>query len=181
MYSRQACEIPETSLFSLLPSEESSQAKPCSVPFWDLLQTGVHGTVKFPLPLKHMLFSLFPGHDGGVGSGSAAWSLPAPIRPDFPRQSLSVPREPDSGGGLSSRWVKRSICGVLAATVHLEQGTEPRLAHHTKPAAGHSLLNSADEAKEGIPSAFPPSVSLLYSVLIFLTFDLSQFLFLFNF
>ncbi|XP_077951726.1 intermembrane lipid transfer protein VPS13B isoform X2 [Gasterosteus aculeatus] len=129
----QACEIPETSLFSLLPSEESSQAKPCSVPFWDLLQTGVHGTVKFPLPLKHMLFSLFPGHDGGVGSGSAAWSLPAPIRPDFPRQSLSVPREPDSGGGLSSRGIVLTYQEHLGVTyIILNEDPCPRMLIHNK-------------------------------------------------
>lgn len=115
--SPQACEIPETAVFSLAPPEESSLAKPCSVPCWDLLQTSVQGKVEFPLPLRHMLFSLFPRPDSGVGS--APWSLPAPIRPDFPRQSLSVPGDPDSGGGLSSRWVKQSICGLLAVTVHL--------------------------------------------------------------
>lgn len=103
MSSPQACEIPETAVFSMAPSEDSSLAKPRSVPCWDLVQTSVPGKVEYPLPLRHMLFSLFPRPDAGVGS--AAWSLPAPIRPDFPRQSLSIPGEPDSGTGLSSRWV----------------------------------------------------------------------------
>lgn len=100
----QACEIPDTVIFSLAPSEESSLSKPCSVPYWDLIQSSVHGKVELPLPLKHMLFSLFPRPESAV----SAWSLPAPIRPDFPRQSLSVPEEQDSGGGLRSRWVKQS-------------------------------------------------------------------------
>lgn len=137
--SHQACEIPDTAVFSLAPSEESSVAKPCSVPCWDLLQNSVQGMVEFPVSLRQMLFSLFPRPDNGVGS--AEWSIPAPIRPDFPRQSLSVPEEADSGGGLSSRWVKQSICGLLAVTVHLELGTEPRLAHDMKrggTVAGHS-------------------------------------------
>uniref|UniRef100_A0A3Q1ES67 Vacuolar protein sorting 13 homolog B n=1 Tax=Acanthochromis polyacanthus TaxID=80966 RepID=A0A3Q1ES67_9TELE len=85
----------QTTVFTLPPSEESSLAKPCSVPCWDILQNSVQGKVEFPLPLRHMLFSLFPRPDAGVGS--AAWSLPAPIRADFPRQSLSVPGEPNSG------------------------------------------------------------------------------------
>ncbi len=118
--SPQACEIPETAVFSLAPSEESARAKPCSVPCWDLLQTSVEGKMEFPLPLRHMLFSLFPRPD--VGVGSSAWSLPAPIRADFPRQSLSVPGEPDSGGGLSSRWVKQSICGLLACDSQFRTG-----------------------------------------------------------
>uniref|UniRef100_A0AAQ4R4U8 Vacuolar protein sorting 13 homolog B n=1 Tax=Gasterosteus aculeatus aculeatus TaxID=481459 RepID=A0AAQ4R4U8_GASAC len=107
--------------------QQCSDAKPCSVPFWDLLQTGVHGTVKFPLPLKHMLFSLFPGHDGGVGSGSAAWSLPAPIRPDFPRQSLSVPREPDSGGIVLTYQEHLGVTYII-----LNEDPCPRMLIHNK-------------------------------------------------
>lgn len=140
-------------MFSLTPSEESSLAKPCSVPYWDLLQTSVQGKVELPLPLRHMLFSLFPRPNGTV----AAWSLPAPIRPDLPRHSLSVPVEPESGGGLSSRWVKQSIFNLLAVILHLEQGTKLLLAQDIKPGctvAGHNLLNIADEVKVEMPSTF---------------------------
>ncbi|XP_032375136.1 vacuolar protein sorting-associated protein 13B isoform X2 [Etheostoma spectabile] len=126
----QACEIPETALFSLAPTDESSLAKPCSVPCWDLLQTSVQDT-GFPLPLRHMLFSLFPRHDGGVGS--ASWSLPAPIRPDFPRQSLSVPGEPDSGGGLSSRVIVLTYQEHLGVTyITLNEDPCPRMLIHNK-------------------------------------------------
>uniref|UniRef100_A0A8C7Y913 Vacuolar protein sorting 13 homolog B n=1 Tax=Oryzias sinensis TaxID=183150 RepID=A0A8C7Y913_9TELE len=59
--------------------------------------------VGFPLPLRHMLLSFPPGLD--VTVGSTAWSLPAPVRPDFPRQSVSVPVDQDCQGGLCSRWV----------------------------------------------------------------------------
>lgn len=147
-------------MFSLAPSEELSLAKPSSVPYWDLLHTSVQGKVEMPLPLKHMLFSLSPGPEGAV----TPWSLPAPIRPDFPRQSLSLPGDPDSVGGLSSRWVKQSMCGSLAVTVHLEQGTELRLAQDVRrggAVAGHSLLNNADEAKGEKSSTFPLSVAPL--------------------
>lgn len=126
----QACEIPEASTFSLAPSEDSSRARPGSVPCWDLLQTRVQGKVAYPLPVRHMLFSLFPRPHAHLGT--TAWSLPAPIRPDFPRQSLSVPGEPTSGVGLSSRWVKWSICWLLAVTSRLEQGFESQLAQAMK-------------------------------------------------
>uniref|UniRef100_A0A8D3AJI2 Vacuolar protein sorting 13 homolog B n=1 Tax=Scophthalmus maximus TaxID=52904 RepID=A0A8D3AJI2_SCOMX len=92
-HSPRRLTIPETATFSLAPSEQSSPAKPSSVPCWDLLQTSVQGKVEHPLPLRYMLFSAFPRPD--AGGGSAAWSLPAPVRPDFPRQSLSVPGEPN--------------------------------------------------------------------------------------
>ncbi|KAI3361490.1 hypothetical protein L3Q82_013637 [Scortum barcoo] len=127
----QACEIPETAVFSLAPSEEPSLAKPCSVPCWDLLQTSVQGKVEFPLPLRYMLFSLFPRADGGVGS--AAWSLPAPIRPDFPRQSLSVPGEPDSGGGLISRGIVMTYQEHLGVTyIILNEDPCPRMLIHNQ-------------------------------------------------
>ncbi|XP_023127243.2 intermembrane lipid transfer protein VPS13B isoform X4 [Amphiprion ocellaris] len=127
----QACEIPETTVFTLPPSEESSVAKPCSVPCWDVLQNSVQGKVEFPLPLRHMLFSLFPRPDAGVGS--AAWSLPAPIRADFPRQSLSVPGEPDSGGGLSSRAIVLTYQEHLGVTyITLNEDPCPRMLIHNK-------------------------------------------------
>ncbi|XP_030013589.1 vacuolar protein sorting-associated protein 13B isoform X3 [Sphaeramia orbicularis] len=127
----QACQIPETAVFTLAPSDHSSLARPCSVPCWDLLQTSVQGKVEFPLPLKHMLFSLFPKPE--VGVGSAAWSLPAPVRPDFPRQSLSVPGEPDSWGGLSSRAIVLTYQEHLGVTyITLNEDPHPRMLIHNK-------------------------------------------------
>uniref|UniRef100_A0A3Q1CBY2 Vacuolar protein sorting 13 homolog B n=1 Tax=Amphiprion ocellaris TaxID=80972 RepID=A0A3Q1CBY2_AMPOC len=121
----------QTTVFTLPPSEESSVAKPCSVPCWDVLQNSVQGKVEFPLPLRHMLFSLFPRPDAGVGS--AAWSLPAPIRADFPRQSLSVPGEPDSGGGLSSRAIVLTYQEHLGVTyITLNEDPCPRMLIHNK-------------------------------------------------
>uniref|UniRef100_A0A3B5AH31 Vacuolar protein sorting 13 homolog B n=1 Tax=Stegastes partitus TaxID=144197 RepID=A0A3B5AH31_9TELE len=120
----------QTTVFTLPPSEESSLAKPCSVPCWDVLQS-VQGKVEFPLPLRHMLFSLFPRPDAGVGA--AAWSLPAPIRADFPRQSLSVPGEPDSGGGLSSRAIVLTYQEHLGVTyITLNEDPCPRMLIHNK-------------------------------------------------
>ncbi|XP_074538884.1 intermembrane lipid transfer protein VPS13B isoform X2 [Halichoeres trimaculatus] len=127
----QACEIPETAVFSIAPSESSSPAKPCSVPYWDLLQTSVPGKVDFPLPLRHMLFSLFPRPD--VGVGSSAWSLPAPIRADFLRQSLSVPGEPNSGGGPSSRGIILTYQEHLGVTyIILNEDPSPRMLIHNR-------------------------------------------------
>lgn len=136
-------------MFTLPPSDEPAQAKPCSVPCWDLLQTSVQGKVEFPLPLRHMFFSLFSKSDTGVGT--TAWSIPTPLRPDLPRQSLSIPVDQDPGGGLCSRWVKHSVCALLAVTVHLKQGNKPWLPH----AASYTLLNTGDEARREILSKFP--------------------------
>uniref|UniRef100_A0AAQ5ZM51 Vacuolar protein sorting 13 homolog B n=1 Tax=Amphiprion ocellaris TaxID=80972 RepID=A0AAQ5ZM51_AMPOC len=74
---------------------------------------------------EHMLFSLFPRPDAGVGS--AAWSLPAPIRADFPRQSLSVPGEPDSGAIVLTY---QEHLGVTYIT--LNEDPCPRMLIHNK-------------------------------------------------
>lgn len=103
--SLQTCDIPETAAFTLAPSQASSLPKPCSVPRWDLLQSLDRGKAEFPLPLRHMLFSALSKPD----ARPTAWSLPAPVRPDFPRQSVCVPVEADPVGGLSSRWGNRCL------------------------------------------------------------------------
>ncbi|XP_028983860.1 intermembrane lipid transfer protein VPS13B-like isoform X3 [Betta splendens] len=117
------CEIPETAVLSLAPCEDSSLDKQCSVPYWDCVQTSNPEKVEFPLPVRHMLFSF----------GSAEWSLPAPVRLDFPRQSLSVPGAPDSGGGLSSRAIVLTHQEHLGVTyITLNEDPCPRMLIHNK-------------------------------------------------
>ncbi|KAM3873112.1 intermembrane lipid transfer protein VPS13B [Diretmus argenteus] len=128
----QPCDIPDTAALILPPSEEESPARPCSMPCWDLLQTSVHGEVETPLPLRHMLFSLFPKPDTGAGS-AAAWSLPIPVRPDFPRLSVSVPGEPGPGHGLSSRALVLTYQEHLGVTyITLNEDPCPRMLIQNK-------------------------------------------------
>uniref|UniRef100_A0A8K9WXE2 Vacuolar protein sorting 13 homolog B n=1 Tax=Oncorhynchus mykiss TaxID=8022 RepID=A0A8K9WXE2_ONCMY len=76
----------------LAPAGEDTPSTPVSVACWDLLRK--EGEIpQFPLPSRHMMFSSLPTTDLGPVAGSESWSLPAPIRPDFPRQSVAVPRE----------------------------------------------------------------------------------------
>uniref|UniRef100_A0A3P9JC91 Vacuolar protein sorting 13 homolog B n=1 Tax=Oryzias latipes TaxID=8090 RepID=A0A3P9JC91_ORYLA len=122
----QVCEVEVGDMFPLPPSEASSQAKPCSVPYWNLLQTSDQGKVGFPLPLRHMLLSFLPGLD--VTVGSTAWSLPAPVRPDFPRQSVSVPVDQDCQGGLCSRAIVFTYQEHLGVTyITLNEDPCPRM------------------------------------------------------
>ncbi|XP_034029740.1 LOW QUALITY PROTEIN: vacuolar protein sorting-associated protein 13B-like [Thalassophryne amazonica] len=126
----QACQIPDTAAFSLPPSD-GPMGRPCSVPCWDILQPSIQGKVEFPMALRHMLFSVSPGPD--ASDGSPAWSLPAPIRPDFPRQSVSVPKEPGSGGGPSSRALVLTNQEHFGVTyVSLNEDPCPRMLIHNK-------------------------------------------------
>lgn len=127
-------------MFTFPPSDKSSPAKPCSVPYWDLLHAGVQEKVEFPLPLRHMLLSLFPKPDA---AGSTEWSLPTPVQPDFLRQSVSVPEDQDSGGGLRSRWVRQTDDGLMAVTARLKQGTKHWLPLVIKQKS--TVSNPADE------------------------------------
>uniref|UniRef100_A0A3Q2QZ54 Vacuolar protein sorting 13 homolog B n=1 Tax=Fundulus heteroclitus TaxID=8078 RepID=A0A3Q2QZ54_FUNHE len=141
----QVCELPESTVFSLPPSEESSVATPCSVPCWDLLDTSDQGKVEFPLPLRHMLFSLFSRPDAGVGT--TAWSIPAPIRPDLPRQSLSIPVDADSGGGLCSRAVVLTYQEHLGVTyITLNEDPCPRMLIENKCPVPLLLKENVKEA-----------------------------------
>ncbi|XP_028325510.1 vacuolar protein sorting-associated protein 13B isoform X2 [Gouania willdenowi] len=127
----QACVIPETTVLTLPPAGDSSAIKSCAVPCWDLFQTDGQGKQLFPLPVRYLLFSSFPNPDAGVGS--AMWTLPAPIRPDFPRQSLSVPKEPDSDGSLSSRAIVLTYQEHLGVTyIILNDDPCPRMIIHNK-------------------------------------------------
>ncbi|XP_077382325.1 intermembrane lipid transfer protein VPS13B isoform X2 [Festucalex cinctus] len=129
----QACDIPETTTFNLAPSQPSSQSKPCSLPCWDHLQTSNQGKVEFPLPVKCLLFSSLSRPD--AKHGSTAWSLPVPVRPDFLRQSVSVPGETSSGGGPISRTIVLTYqehLGVTYITLN-EDPCPPMLVHNKCP------------------------------------------------
>ncbi|XP_049585798.1 intermembrane lipid transfer protein VPS13B isoform X1 [Syngnathus scovelli] len=129
----QACDIPETTSFNLAPSEPSSQTKPCSLPCWDHLHTSIEGKMDFPLPVKCMLFSSLSRPD--ARHESTAWSLPALIRPDFLRQSVSVPGETSSGGGPISRAIVLTYqehLGVTYMTLN-EDPCPPMLVHNKCP------------------------------------------------
>ncbi|XP_051922637.1 intermembrane lipid transfer protein VPS13B-like isoform X3 [Hippocampus zosterae] len=129
----QACDVPETTVFNLAPSEPSSPSKPCSLPCWDHLQNSNQGKMEFPLPVKCMLFSSLSRPD--ARHGPTAWSLPALIRPDFLRQSVSVPGETSSGGGLISRAIVLTYqehLGVTYITLN-EDPCPPMLVHNNCP------------------------------------------------
>ncbi|XP_062394523.1 intermembrane lipid transfer protein VPS13B-like isoform X2 [Sardina pilchardus] len=87
---------PEAAVFILAPARSSGQPRRCAVPCWDLLREGPLAEVESPLPTKHMLLSA-----SGPAGAAASWSLPVPVRPDFPRQSVAVPDQPREG--LNSR------------------------------------------------------------------------------
>lgn len=67
----------------------------CAVPCWDVLRDG-QTAEDVQLSSKQLLLSL----EGAV----AQWSPPAPVRTDFPRQSVPVPVEPDADWPFNTRY-----------------------------------------------------------------------------
>ncbi|XP_036393864.1 vacuolar protein sorting-associated protein 13B-like isoform X1 [Megalops cyprinoides] len=125
----QPYDPPDTTVFALPPGGTQAAPQPVSVPCWDLLREGTPAEAEAPLPLRHMLFSSAPGAESGGG----AWSLPAPIRPDFPRQSVAVPTGPCPHTGLLTRPLVLTYQEHMGVTyVTLNEDPCPRMLIHNK-------------------------------------------------
>ncbi|XP_051791807.1 intermembrane lipid transfer protein VPS13B-like isoform X3 [Erpetoichthys calabaricus] len=105
---------PDISVFPLSPDGSQVPSQPSSVPCWDLLSDTSQCDVEAPLLRKHMLLSFSAAsRAAGTGGLSDCWSLPAPIRQDFPRQSVAVPIQPC----MESEFCTRAI--ILTKQEHL--------------------------------------------------------------
>ncbi|KAK6325959.1 hypothetical protein J4Q44_G00016030 [Coregonus suidteri] len=146
----QACSLPETAVFSLAPAGEKTPSRPVSVACWDLLRKGVQGEWETPqstLPTRHMLFSCLPTPDPGPVAGPGSWSLPAPIRPDFPRQSVAVPGEICSSSGLSTRALVMTYQEHLGITyVTLNEDPCPHMLIHNQTPLSMLLRENVKES-----------------------------------
>ncbi|KAJ8013405.1 hypothetical protein DPEC_G00052920 [Dallia pectoralis] len=132
MTTDQTCSLPDTAVFSLSPAAEKTPSRAVSVTCWDLLHEGVPGAMETPhnlVPFRHMQFSCLPNPD------AESWSLPAPIRPDFPRQSLAVPGEICGQSSLSTRALVLTMqesFGVTYLTLN-EDLHPPMFIHNQTP------------------------------------------------
>ncbi|KAJ8353846.1 hypothetical protein SKAU_G00214130 [Synaphobranchus kaupii] len=125
----QSYDPPDTMVFSLPPGGAQAPPQPISIPCWDLLREGSSAEVEAPLPIRHLLFSCVPEAESGGGT----WSLPAPIRPDFPRQGVAAPREACARTGLISRALVLTYQEHMGITyIMLNEDPCPRLLIHNK-------------------------------------------------
>lgn len=67
----------------------------CAVPCWDVLRDG-QTAEDVQLSVKQLLLSC-------EGAAALQWSPAALVRTDFPRQSVSVPVEPDTDWPFNTR------------------------------------------------------------------------------
>ncbi|XP_064816243.1 intermembrane lipid transfer protein VPS13B-like [Oncorhynchus masou masou] len=93
-----------------------------------------------------MMFSCLPTTDPGPVAGSESWSLPAPIRPDFPRQSVAVPGEICSSSGLSTRALVMTCQEHLGVTyVTLNEDPCPHMVIHNQTPLSMLLRENVKE------------------------------------
>ncbi|KAJ8394619.1 hypothetical protein AAFF_G00044220 [Aldrovandia affinis] len=144
---------PDTAVFALPPGAAQGPPQPASVPCWDLLREGAPADGEVPPPIRHMLFSSAPEAESGGG----AWSLPAPIRPDFPRQGVAAPREPCGRTGLVSRALVLTYQEHLGVTyLTLNEDPYPRLLVHNKCPIALLLKENVRGLLNGVLPAVPP-------------------------
>ncbi|XP_015213385.2 intermembrane lipid transfer protein VPS13B isoform X1 [Lepisosteus oculatus] len=124
----QPSDAPDSAVFTLEPAGGQSCPQPGSVPCWDLLSHSSLAGADAPRPSRHLLLSSVPGL-----AGRSCWSLPARIRPDFPRQSVAVPAEPCSQTGMCTRAVVLTYQELLGVTyITLSEDPCPRMIIHNK-------------------------------------------------
>ncbi|XP_053322760.1 intermembrane lipid transfer protein VPS13B [Spea bombifrons] len=117
--------VPDSTVFTISPVGEHSNAKSNAVPCWDLVSDSVHPTAEASPLQKYLLLSLCPG----VGAGSAeCWSQPVMIRQDLPRQSVAVPVSDYGDSDLCTKAVVMTYQEHLGVTyLTLTEDPSPRI------------------------------------------------------
>ncbi|XP_028837760.1 vacuolar protein sorting-associated protein 13B isoform X2 [Denticeps clupeoides] len=151
----------DAGVFTLAPARDTSHPRRCTLPCWDLLREGAQGEVENPLPLRHMLFSSAMG--ARPEGGATWWSLPVPVRPDFPRQSVTVPAEAGANAGLSSRTLVVTCQEYMGITyITVSEDPCPRMLLHNRCPIGILLKENLKETPrtEVFCRMLPPNSSV---------------------
>ncbi|KAG9283570.1 vacuolar protein sorting-associated protein 13B [Astyanax mexicanus] len=120
---------PDTSAFTLGPASDTGSPSRCAVPCWDVLKDDPPTEIVSVLPQKFILFSCVadPKQEGEL------WSLPSPVRADFPRQSVSVPIQHNANNQLSTRALVLTYQEHLGISyIFLSEDPCPRMIIHNQ-------------------------------------------------
>ncbi|KAK2524308.1 hypothetical protein Q9966_011720 [Columba livia] len=121
---------PASTVFSVSPAGTPSREALSTVPCWDLLSDTSPLTLETPLTDKRLLLSFSPG---GCAGSRELWSLPAVIKPEFPRQSVAVPTGVRSESGFCTRPIALTYQEHLGVTyLTLTEDPSPRIIIHNK-------------------------------------------------
>ncbi|XP_074056668.1 intermembrane lipid transfer protein VPS13B isoform X2 [Macrotis lagotis] len=122
--------VPDGATFSISPGRHQPTMETSSLPCWDLMPDIGPSTLEMSLLQKQILLSFCPA----VGAdGAQCWSLPAVVRPEFPRQSVAVPIGNYSENGFSTRAIALTHQQYLGVTyLTFTEDPSPRIILHNK-------------------------------------------------
>lgn len=122
--------IPDSTTFSLGPRGQQQSGVCSSVPCWDLLPNASPTTWDTEPLQKQILLTFSPGVPA---DGAACWSLPAPVRQEFPRQSVAVPLASCGENGLCTRAIALTYQEHLGVTyLTFSEDPSPRIILHNR-------------------------------------------------
>ncbi|XP_032616819.1 intermembrane lipid transfer protein VPS13B [Hylobates moloch] len=122
--------VPDSATFSICPGGEQPAMKSSSLPCWDLMPDISQSVLDASLLQKQIMlgFSPAPGADS-----SQCWSLPAMVRPEFPRQSVAVPLGNFRENGFCTRAIVLTYQEHLGVTyLTLSEDPSPRVIIHNR-------------------------------------------------
>uniref|UniRef100_A0A8C3TGB2 Vacuolar protein sorting 13 homolog B n=1 Tax=Chelydra serpentina TaxID=8475 RepID=A0A8C3TGB2_CHESE len=123
--------MPGGTAFSICPAGEPPTEKLSSVPCWDVISADIsQSTSEVSLFQKHILLSFSPVV---CADSSWCWSLPAVVRQEFPRQSVSVPIGVCNESGFCTRAIALTYQEHLGVTyLTLTEDPSPRIIIHNR-------------------------------------------------
>uniref|UniRef100_A0A2K5RNV6 Vacuolar protein sorting 13 homolog B n=1 Tax=Cebus imitator TaxID=2715852 RepID=A0A2K5RNV6_CEBIM len=129
-FGKEHFHVPDSATFSVCPGGEQPAMKSSSLPCWDLMPDISQSVLDASLLEKQILlgFSPAPGADS-----SQCWSLPAIVRPEFPRQSVAVPFGNCRENGFCTRAIVLTYQEHLGVTyLTLSEDPSPRVIIHNR-------------------------------------------------
>nr|XP_013797400.1 PREDICTED: vacuolar protein sorting-associated protein 13B isoform X8 [Apteryx mantelli mantelli] len=122
--------LPDSTVFSIGLAGAPPNETLSSVPCWDLTSDISPLTSGASPTQKHILLSFSPG---GCADSSEVWSLPAVIKPEFPRQSVAVPIGVCNESGFCTRAIALTYQEHLGVTyLTLTEDPSPRIIIHNR-------------------------------------------------
>ncbi|KAM5281501.1 intermembrane lipid transfer protein VPS13B isoform 2-T2 [Ctenodactylus gundi] len=123
-------QVLDSATFSICPGGDQPAMKSSSLPCWDFMPDIGPPMLDTSLLQKQVLLGFSPGT--GVDS-SHCWSLPAIVRPEFPRQSVAVPFGNCKENGFCTRAIALTYQEHIGVTyLTLTEDPSPRVIIHNR-------------------------------------------------
>ncbi|XP_060756090.1 intermembrane lipid transfer protein VPS13B-like isoform X4 [Neoarius graeffei] len=121
--------FPHTSVWTLGPASEAGSPSRCAVPCWDVLKESPTEDFAPLLSQKRILLSCMVESK----QDEKLWSLPVPVRSDFPRQSMAVPIQQNADNPLTTRALVMTYLEHLGINyIAVSEDPCPRMLIHNR-------------------------------------------------